>query len=217
MEFHMSRLAAALVVSLITLAPAAQAQFSMPSLPGMGKSTGSGDLSGSQDQLVRQYADANKTVLQANAQMADAVGLKEEAAAMRASSETLNDGATKGSLADADKVTSDTTRKLTEKLNDKTTVVDAEGKKKYTAGLVTMASGMVKYVAMKAPFQTFSSNIKSASPMMLPKLQSGAYIVSNLPGNAKNLGTALSNAVAFAKSHDIAVPKEATAALGAGF
>ncbi|WP_332877888.1 hypothetical protein [Massilia sp. S19_KUP03_FR1] len=214
----MTRLAAALVVTLITLAPVAQAQFSMPSLPGVGgKAAGSGDLSGSQDALVKQYVDANKTVLQANAQIADAVGLKDEAATMRASSESLTDGATKGNLADADKVTSENSKKLTAKLNDSTTVLDAEGKKKFTAGLVTMASGMVKYVAMKPNFQSFSSSLKGASPMMLPKLQNGVYVVSSLPGNAKNLGSALSNAVSFAKSHDITVPKEATSALGAGF
>lgn len=216
----MSRISpiAAVIATLITISPVAQAQFSMPSMPGMGaKSAGGGDLAGSQDKLVHQYVDANKTVLLANSQMADAVGLKEEAATMRATSESLGDGATKGNLADADKLTSDNSRKLSEKMNDGTMVLDAGAKKKFTAGLVTMASGMVKYVGMKGNFQSFSSSLKSASPMMLPKLQNGVYIVSSLPGNAKNLGTALSNATSFAKSHDIEVPKEATAALGAGF
>jgi hypothetical protein len=215
----MSRLVTTLIASVLTIAPvAAFAQFSMPSLPGVGaKSAGGADLSGAQDQLVRQYVDANKTVMLANAHMADAMGLKDDAAKLRASSDSLGDGATKGNLADADKATSDTNRKLTEKLSDKTVVLDADAKKKYTAGLVTMASGVVKYIGMKGSFQSFASNLKTASPMMLPKLQSGVYIVSSLPTNAKNLTATLSSATEFAKSHDIQVPSEATSALNSAF
>jgi hypothetical protein len=215
----MSRLATTLIASVFTITPvAALAQFGLPSLPGMGgKSAGGADLSGSQDQLVRQYVDANKTVMLANAHMADAMGLKDDAAKLRASSDSLGDGATKGNLADADKATSDTNRKLAEKLNDNTVVLDADAKKKYVAGLVTMASGVVKYVGMKGSFQSFASNLKGVSPMMLPKLQTGVYIVSSLPANVKNLTAALSSATQFAKSHDIEVPKDVTAAMGAAF
>jgi len=214
----MSRLIHTLVASILVAAPvAAFAQFGLPSLPGGNKSAAGTDLAGAQDQLVRQYVDADKTILKANAEMADAVGLKDEAAMLKASGDSLGEGATKGNLSDADKATSDVSKKLTEKLGDSTIALDADAKKKFTAGLVTMASGMVKYVGMKAGFQSFAGNLKSASPMMLPKLQSGAYIVSTLPGNAKNLSTALSNSIAFAKSHDIKVPAEATDALKSAF
>lgn len=210
----MSRIAAAVVASLITVAPVAYAQFSMPSIPGMGnKSAATGDLSGTQDQLVKQYVDANKTVLQGNAQMADAIGLKDQAAIARTAGESLGDGATKGNLSDADKVTSETSQKLTEKLNDKSIVLDADAKKKFAGSLVTMASALVKYVGLRTPVQSFSTNLKGASPMMLPKLQTGMYIATSLPGNVKTLQSALGNAVSFAKSHGVAVPSETTSAL----
>jgi hypothetical protein len=51
--------------------------------------------------------------------------------------------------------------------------------------------------------------------MMLPKLQSGAYIVGQLPSGLSNLGTSLKNANAFAKSNDIPVPPDATKAMAA--
>lgn len=215
----MSRIAISLIVSVLAVTPlAAMAQFKMPSLPGVGAtSAGGGDLGGAQDQLVHQYVDADKTIMLANAHMADAVGLKDDAAKLRASSDSLGDGATRGNLADSDKAISDANEKFSKRLSDNTVVLDADAKKKYTAGLVTMASGVIKYVGMKGPFQSFAGNLKTASPMMLPKLQSGAYIVSSLPSNAKNLTAALSSATEFAKSHDIEVPKDVTKAMGAAF
>ncbi|HEY0062372.1 MAG TPA: hypothetical protein VGC21_09645, partial [Telluria sp.] len=137
----MSRLVTTLIASVLIAAPiAATAGFNVPGLPGKSANADAGaDLPGAQDKLVRQYVEANKTIMLGNAHLADALGLKDEAAALRASGDSLGDGATKGNLADADKATSDTSRKLTEKLGDKNLVLDADAKKKYTAGLVTMA------------------------------------------------------------------------------
>ena len=51
--------------------------------------------------------------------------------------------------------------------------------------------------------------------MVLPKLQSGAYIVGQLPNGISNVATSVKNASAFAKSNDIPVPPDATQALAA--
>ena len=78
-----------------------------------------------------------------------------------------------------------------------------------------LGQGLLKYVALRAPAQSFSTGIKSASPLVLPKLQSGLYVVTQLPGGITNLGSSLRNASAFAKSSDIPVPPDAQSAMAA--
>jgi hypothetical protein len=215
----MSRLFLALLVSASVLTPFTAQAFGLPGVPGLGSKSsdsGSADLAGAQDQLVKQYVAGNKNVMLGNAYMLEAVGLKVDAATLRQGGENLGEGATKSNLSDSDKATSDASQKFSAKLKD-TTALDADSKKKFAEGLVSMAAGMAKYVGMKNSFDSFTSGLKTASPMMLPKLQSGAYIVSSLPSNVTNLGSTLKNAIEFAKSHDIEVPSDVTAALNSKF
>ena len=141
--------------------------------------------------------------------MAEAVGLADWAAKDRVHGDTLTDGATKGNLSDFDKVVTESTKAVAEKLKN-TDKLDGPAKEKFAAGILALAQGLGKYVGMKGSFEAFQSGLSSASPMMLPKLQSGAYIVKSFPSSAKNLSDALSNAISYAKSHDITVPKDAT-------
>lgn len=204
----MSRLFAAIFVSTIAIASLAANAFGLPTIPGLNnssKDSASPDLSGAQDQLVKQYVGASKSVLDGNAMMADALGLKAAAASARASGESMTDGATKGNLSDANKASSNAAKEIAEALKNPV-AMDAESKTKFSSGLVSLAQGMGKYVGMKAPFDSFQKGLSNVSPMMLPKLQSGVYIVSSLPGNMSNLGSALSSAISFAKSQNIEVP-----------
>lgn len=211
----MSRLLSTLLISAAVTAPVAAHAFGLGDLANVGgksSDSSSGDLSGSQDLLVKQYVSAGKSVLNGNASMADAVGLAKDAAAARAAGDSLTDGATKGTLSDADKITSDSSAAIAAALKN-TDKMDAPAKEKFTAGLLSLAQGLVKYIGMKGPFDSFQKGLSSASPMMLPKLQSGAYVATSFPTSVKNLASALNNAVSYAKSHDIAVPKDATDAL----
>jgi hypothetical protein len=214
-ELCMSRLLAAILISAATITPLTAQAFGFPAVPGLGgqsNSAGSADMSGAQDQLVKQYVSAGKSVLDGNAKMAEAVGLKDSAAAARAAGDTLTEGATKGALSDANKVSSDTNAATAEALKQAGSL-DAPAKAKFAAGILSLAQGLGKYVGMTGSLDSFQKGLSSASPMMLPKLQGGAYIVSSLPSNIQNLSGALKYAVAYAKSHDIAVPKDATDAM----
>jgi hypothetical protein len=207
----MSRLFAAILIAVAVINPAA-AQFSIPGLSGSSEKSdnaGSPDLATSQDHIVRQYVGAGKHVLAGSSKMAEAVGLKKESAAARAAGDSLGDGATKGSLSDADKTSSETNEAVAAALKN-TDQMDATSKKKFADGMVSLAQGLAKYIAMRGSFNSFQKSLSGASPMMLPKLQAGSYIVTSFPSNVKNLSSALQNAMAFAKSHDIAVPKDAT-------
>lgn len=211
----MSRLFAAILISAATISPFAAHAFGIPGIPGTGgksDNAGTPDLSGAQDQLVKQYVAAGKSVLDGNSKMADAVGLVKEAAAARAAGDALTDGATKGALSDADKTNSETNDAVAAALKN-TDKLDGPAKEKFAAGILSLAQGLGKYIGMTSTFASFQKSLSSASPMMLPKLQSGAYIATSLPASVKNLSAALSNAISYAKSHDITVPKDATDAL----
>jgi hypothetical protein len=204
-------LKSALYLSLVSIPLGAQAQFKMPSLPG-----GGNKLSGAQDQLVSQYTAADKDVLDANGKMDDALGLKDQAAQARAEAAALSSGATLDNLKAADAGSSDNDAVIAAAYKNPPEM-DAKAKATFTEGLESLGKGVIKYVAMKSSVTSFGSSLTSVSPTMLPKLQTGAYIVKVFPANSKNLFTSLNNAVTFAKAHDITVPPDATQALTASF
>lgn len=196
------------LIALCLAAPLSSfAQFALPALPGMGKSTASaaGDLSGQQDSLVRSFVGANKDVLRANAKMAEALGLKDKASEAQLRAEQLGEGATKGNLEDADKAVSDSSGAIAAAMAQKP-VLDAQAKATFSAGLVSLASGVTRYLGLGKGVSDMSSSLSGASPMALPKLQSAAYVVGRFPNSAADLGKALKNAVGFARTNDIALP-----------
>ena len=79
----LKKLRSLFAVALVCVPFAASAQLpSLKSIPGLGGLTspsGGGDAGGQNDSLVRGYVAANKDVLLANSQMADALGLKDAA------------------------------------------------------------------------------------------------------------------------------------------
>jgi len=205
-----------IAAALICVPLAAMAQLpSLKAIPGLGglpSAGGGGDLGGQNDSLVRGYVAANKDVLLANSQMADALGLKDAAAASKATADALTDGATKGNLEESNKAVSASTDAVAAEMA-KGPKLDAAAKKKYQSGMAQLGQGMLKYIGLRGPAQAFSGSLKEASPLMLPKLQAGAYIVTQLPTGLSNLGTSMKNANAFAKSNDIPVPPDATKAM----
>jgi hypothetical protein len=214
-ELSMKKLAFLLTAVALSAPSLSFAQFS--SLPGMGAKSAapagaSQDLGGQQDQLVRSYVTANKTVLNANAQMADALGLQTAAVASKATADSLNEGATKGNLEDANKAVSASTTAVTEALKN-APKLDAEAKAKFSVGLAALTKGVVQYAGMRTPAQDFAASVKSAPMLQIPKLQTGVFVATNLPTSFKNLSAALSNAVSFAKGQGIEVPADATSVL----
>lgn len=211
----MSKKLRLIAVACLLAAPCAFAQFSMPSLGSLtgGASTGAGDESAQQDQLVRAYVAANKDVLIAQSKMAEAVGLKDRAASLKSTADALGEGATKGNLSDADKIQSDSSKEISARLNDGNLQMDAKSKALYSAGMASLGTGVLKYVALRSPIANFGNTLKAAPTLAFTKLNAGAYVVTNFPSNAKNVYDTLSYSTAYAKSHDIPVPADATKAL----
>jgi hypothetical protein len=186
----------------------------LPSVPGFGsKSAGGPDLVTAQTGLVTSYVGASKDVLTSQAKMLAALGLKDQAAKAQAESDSLSAGATAGNIKDEEAAQSEESKALADALKAPVGTLDAESKKTYTQGLVFLASGLVKYSGMSKDVDAFRSGVSGASLLQAPKLQTGAYIVKSFPGNLQNLTETMKNAVAFAHSHGIEVPPEATSVI----
>ena len=203
-------------LAALALAPTlALAQFKLPSLGG--GSSGGADAEAQQDQLVRAYVSADKEVLVAQAKMADAVGLKERAAQLQATSDALGAGATQDSLEKSETMQSEASQEIQAKLKDGNTKLDAAGKKKFSEGLGSLGRGIARYATLKGPIANFQNAVSGGGLTgalgAATKLNAGRYIVTSTPGHVKNLSDTLSNAVAFAKSNDIPVPADATSVL----
>lgn len=209
----------AIAITALFLAPAVSiAQLpKIPSLGGGSSASGGGDAAAQQDQLVRAYVGADKEVLTAQAKMADAVGLKDRAAQLQATSDALGAGATKENLEASETMQSEASQEIQAKLKDGNVKLDAAGKKKFSEGLGSLGRGIAKYATLKGPIASFQSSLTGGGVAgalgAASKLNAGRYIVGSTPGHVKNLSSTLSTAVSYAKSNDIPVPADATAAL----
>lgn len=218
-QFRPSLAAAALIAALITPINASAQFGGMGGLGGLvgGKSSSEkapvgGDVVAQQDQLVKEYVTADRGVLLGQSKMAEALGLKQRAATLAATADALTSGSTQDNLSEADKVVSESNAELAARMKENPEL-DAASKKLYRDGLVDTAKAVRSYVGLKSRFDAFRTALSSASPMVLPKLGAGTYIVKSFPGNAKNLGSSMSMAVDFARSQRIDVPKDATSAI----
>lgn len=201
-----------LVVALVLTPVAANAgMFDVVSPMGGGStSASSGDPVAAQDKLVADYIDADKLVLAGQAKMAAALGLKKESADLQAKADGMqsNNVTNKDDLAQ-----SEAAAKAIEEAQAKQPTLDKDSKATYAAGIAGLVAGTLKYIALKDGVQSLGSSISSASPMALPKLQTGVYLVKNFPTSAKNLVGAVQSATKFAKEQKIAVPADASKAM----
>jgi hypothetical protein len=174
------------------------------------KSASGGDnLIAQQEALVRKYVDAGNDILAANNYLLQALGLQVESVNMKAMADSL----TAKDIEEQAKAISDQTQKIADGLKTFSKSMDENAKANYAKGLVNMVTGVKKYVDMKTEVQTFSSSLSSASPLEMQKLNAGAYVVKSYPTHVKNLSSALKNAIDFAKSNGIDIPKDATSLL----
>lgn len=182
------------------------ASASHAQLGGLSNALGGSGGGISAEQMVSKYVSGSKNVTQADAKMLEAVGLKDEAAKAALQAQNLTEGATKGNLEDADKVQTESSKALEEKLNGKKVTMDAAGKKLFASGLKDLAVGMIQYVGMSKDVSSFKPSITSIGG----SAKSALYVVKTLPSSIKNLGTTLKAAIDFSKENDIPIPKEAT-------
>jgi hypothetical protein len=164
-----------------------------------------GNSSGaSAEQIVSKYVSGSKSVMTADSKMLEAVGLKDEAAKASLQAANLTQGATKDNLEAAEKVQTESSKALEDKLQNKKVTMDAESKKLFAAGVQDLANGVIQYVGMSKDVSGFKPSIGS-----LGIANTAIYVVKSLPGSIKSLASTLKMAMDFSKANDIPVPKEA--------
>lgn len=209
---------AALVVVSTLCCASAQAQFSFPAIPGIAKLTGGGgggasaDLGGQQDTLIRGFVAANKDVLTANARLSDALGMKQQAAKLQETANSLTEGSTRDSLEAANLEVAVSTDAVAAEMAKKP-VLDANSKAIFATGLTSLAAGAGKYLVVGRNVKDMGAGLSGASPLQLPKLQPAIFVVQNFPASMGRVSDALQNVVAFARSAGVPVADDATAFL----
>lgn len=206
----------------------------MAGLPGVDKLKGSSSSSSAttgadavalQEGLIKNYLAANSNLSLGLQEFATAYGMKDQAAELKASADTLAGGSVnddKALEANA-KLSAEIQQKIQEKLSSGAELTD-EGKKHFIAGLSPYAKGVSGTAAIPKDLQAFSdaakSQISSASMMDKPKvtkqLSTGMWLVKQLPGHSASLVKGLQEIVGYAQKNSIPVPadvKSATAAL----
>lgn len=188
------------------------AQFNISNVLGGGTSANSNagvDLGAQQDALTRNYVAAGNDVMNANRLFAEALGIQAQAVGAAATSDAVS----AKEIEAQDKAISADAAAIAEAMKSGATLKDAESKVKFGKGLVSLAQAMLKYKGMGKDVESFSSGLSGASPLMLPKLQSGAYVIKTLPTSVSNLSTSLKSAIDFARSNGVEIPADATSLL----
>lgn len=173
-------------------------------LPSFGKSSGV-----TAEQLVKDYTQADIAVLTAQSRMLTALGKKDQAAKLDAQAAALTSGATKDGLSDSTKLQGESLKEIEDGWKTQNGKLDAEGKSKYAEGLGYLGQGVVKYVALKSSISGYKPSITSLGS----SANAASYVVTTAPQQTTNLTSTLQKAIEFAKSNDIPVPADATAAL----
>ncbi|UCU95204.1 hypothetical protein [Hydrogenophaga taeniospiralis] len=177
--------------------------LSIPKLLGGGSSNGA-DLTTQQTSLVRNYVAAGKDVMQANTHLAEALGVQAAMVNAKATSDSLS----ASEIEEQDKAISANAAAISEALKSNAKLKDTEAKTTYAKGLLVLAQGVKKYVGMNKDVGGMSSSLSSASPMQLMNLQPSVYVVKNLPASITNVSDALRNAINFAQSNGVEIPKD---------
>ncbi|NTV69056.1 MAG: hypothetical protein HGA71_02810 [Azonexaceae bacterium] len=199
-------LVAALSIAVATASSVAYAQLGALSSALGGAGSGS---SVSAEGLVRNYVGGTKNVMTADIYMLNALGLKEQAAKEELAMKNLTEGSTSAGLEDAAKVQTESSKALEEKMNGKKVTMDAEGKKNYSLGLLSLAKGVKDYMGMSGDVKNFRPGLGSIGGAG----GAAVYVVKSLPDSTTNLLGTLKKAVAFARENKIEVPAEATSVL----
>jgi hypothetical protein len=176
-----------------------------------------------QDGLVNSYVGSAQQISQAQIRFAKALGLKDEAAALKAETKALGSGSVSASSIKKQQARS---KALDEKIAEKMATggeLTGEGRKMFASGLLPYSVGLAAGAVMSAEAKNFGesveSYVKDSSLMekmkVMKKVKPGLYVASSMPDYLKKLGSTSKAILDFAKANKIEIPKEASDALGA--
>lgn len=215
---------ATLFVLLFSIAASfpAQAQFSgLKALAGKGDSkpasTAAAPDAAAQDALVQRFVSAQTKSLQAQAAFANAFGLAEQVQLLEAERQALSGGAVN---VDAMKKTVSVSTAAQKAIDERLAAqpeLNAESKKHYADGLVSLLASAVEARKLIEEASSFTSGMQSLGAMQMAtmgrKLMAGVWVAKESPGFAKGLYSSTTAALTFAKKSKVKTPSNADALL----
>ncbi|WOJ93695.1 hypothetical protein R0135_00665 [Congregibacter variabilis] len=175
-----------------------------------------------QDALVVNYLSAAALINQSQILLADAFGLKDEAAELRAQSEVLSGGTVldKDALETASEVSERANEAIAKKLAEGEDLTD-DAKQIYASAFGPYLKGLALTAGLSDDFGSFGNAAKNrlvSAPMMQKlsvkkELAAGTYILTSVPGFTKDLYDTSKSLLSFASAQSIPVPDDATDAL----
>lgn len=192
-------------------------------LPGMGKKKEQKaenvvDAFAMQDGLLGNFSKATQSLLMAQSGMADALGLKDQAATSMAEAKAIGSGSIDKAAAEKAKAGSEAASKAIEDALKKGDALSSESKKAFAKSLVPYAISVKGALALPNDAKSFADiaqqQISAASMMeklnVTKKLEPGVYVAKEAPGFIGGHVTTIKQIVGFLKANNIEVPKEAT-------
>jgi hypothetical protein len=218
----------ALSIALISLlgAGTAQAQFKLPaalggSTPAAAPAAGS-DAAVSQDSLVRTFVASQTEVLAAQQELAQAYGLKDQAALIASEQQALSSGGvTEASQIQTSIQVSDNANAAIAAKQAEQSTLSEEGKQHYAASLPHFLKGVVGTRQLVLEATKFGANAKNSMASGgltglasgMTKLKAGTYVAKSTPAYSKQVFDAFRKTVAIGQSSGVKVPTDATKAL----
>lgn len=220
-----------LVVGTLTLlmtATMAQAQFKLPSVltgnkaSSTGASPDGGDALAAQDALVRTFVESQTEVVTAQALLAHAYDMKDQAALLEAQQKALTSGGVKeaSDLQTSVDISNKAAAEITAEQEKQGTLSD-EGKKYYAQSLPHFIKGVVGTHKLVSEAAQFGSTTKSSLSGGLAgigtgvtKLKAGMYVAKATPGYSKAVFDTFRKTVSIGRSNGVKIPADATKALG---
>ncbi|RDS86297.1 hypothetical protein [Dyella psychrodurans] len=209
----------ACIVSALFAASAANAQFHLPSLGTASTTNSSSDALAAQDQLVKSFIASQSEVLNAQSLLAQAYGLKDQAAACDAQQKALQSTGTDTNALQKTVDVSNSANEAIAEQQAKQTTLTAEEKEYYAQSLPHFAKGVLgtRDVVMQA--EKFTATAKGSMTGMsglttgLTKLKAGAFVAKSTPSYSKNLFDVFRKTMTISQNNGVKVPSDATQAL----
>lgn len=172
---------------------------------GLGGALGGGGGSGpSPEKLLTEYFVGAAGVLNAQAKILNAVGLKDQADLAASNAANMKEGATKDAIAEAQKVQTENSQKIQAALTDKNLKLDANAKKQIGEGYANLAVGTLAYVVFIKDAKDFKPGPTSIGAAVVAL----SAIIPRIPEDAKNLLNTYKAVGAYAKDNKIQAPKD---------
>ena len=165
---------------------------------------GGGGSGPSPEKLLTEYFVGAAGVLNAQAKILKAVGLKDQADLAASNAANMKEGATKDAIAEAQKVQTENSQKIQAALSDTNLKLDANAKKQIGEGYASLAVGTLAYVVFIKDAKDFKPGPTSLGAAVVALVA----IVPRIPEDAKNLFNTFKAVSAYAKDNQIEAPKD---------